>query len=127
MSTMKTRAKNFSKEEINSLVDLILENRSQTFGGFSSKLTSSDKHAVWEEIARIISRNHTTIRSKDDVYKKWCNILAKHKPIISDKLSAAKKTGGGPSEAELTEFEMKIKCIKGKEAFEGIADGLIFP
>ena len=55
MSTIKTRAKNFPKEELTTLVDLVLENKSKLFGSFSSKLTSSDKDAVWEEIARTIS------------------------------------------------------------------------
>ena len=124
MSIIKTRAKNFSNEEITSLVDLVLENKPKLFGAFSSKITSNEKDALWEEIARTISRTHGTIRSKDDVCKKWCNVLVKYKPIISDKISAAKKTGGGPAEAELTELEMKIKSIKGKETFEGIAGGV---
>ena len=55
----------------------------------------------------------------DDVFKKWSNILIKNKPIISDKLASARKTGGGAAEAELTELELKIKVIKGLETFEG--------
>ena len=102
----------------------MLENKSKLFGSFSSKLTSSDKEAVWEEIARTISRDHQTIRIKDDVYKRWCNLLVKYKSIICDKLLAAKKTGCGPAEAELTEFELKIRSIKGNETFEGITGGV---
>ena len=102
----------------------MLENKSKLFGSFSSKLTSSDKEAVWEEIARTISRDHQTIRIKDDVYKRWCNLLVKYKPIICDKLLAAKKTGCGPAEAELTEFELKIRSIKGNKTFEGITGGV---
>ena len=60
------------------------------------------------------------------MYKKWCITLVKLKynPIICDKLSSAKKTGGGPPEAGLTEFEVKILAIKGKETFEGITEGI---
>ena len=124
MSAIKTRAKNFSKDKITTLVDLVLENKSKLFGAFSSKLTLNDKEELWKDIARTISRDHGTIRSKYDVYKKCCNVLVKYKPIISDKLSAAKKTGGGPAEAELTEFELKIESIKGKETFEGLTGGV---
>ena len=124
MSTIKTRAKNFSKEELTILVNFVLENKSKLFGSFSSKLTSSDKEAFWEEIARTISRDHQTIRIKDDVYKRWCNLLVKYKLIICDKLLAAKKTGGGPAEAELKEFELKIRSIKGNKTFEGITGGV---
>ena len=56
--------------------------------------------------------------------KKWSNILVKNKPIISDKLASAKKTVCGPAEAILTEFELKIKDIKGVETLEGISSGI---
>ena len=50
--------------------------------------------------------------------------MVKNKPIISDKLASARKTGGGAAEAELTELELKIKAIKGVETFEGISSGI---
>ena len=64
MSAIKTRAKNFSKDEITTLVDLVLENKSKLFGAFSSKLTLNDKEKLWEDIARSISRGHGTIRAR---------------------------------------------------------------
>ena len=121
MAISKTRSKNFSIQENNTLVDQILENKAKLFGALSSSLTFDEKSAIWESIATTISREHGNIRSKDDVFKKWSNILVKNKPIISDKLASARKTGGGPAEAELTEFELKIKVIKGVETFEGIS------
>ena len=81
--------------------------------------------AISCEICEIsISQEHGTLRTKEDVFKKWCNILVKYKPIISDKLASMRKTGGGPAEAELTELETKIRSIKGKEIFEGIEAGI---
>ena len=50
--------------------------------------------------------------------------MAKHKPNISDKLSSIRKTGGGSPEGNLSEMELKIKSIKGKELFEGVASGI---
>ena len=101
-----------------------MENKAQLFGALSSSLTFDEKSAIWESIATTISREHGNIRSKDDVFKKWSNILVKNKPIISDKLASARKTGGGPAEAGLTEFQLKIKAIKGRETFEGISSGI---
>ena len=124
MAISKTRSKNFSIQENNTLVDLILENKAKLFGALCSSLTFDEKSAIWESIATTISRKHGNIRSKDDVFKKWSNILVKNKPIISDKLASARKTGGGPAEAGLTEFELKIKAIKGMETFEGISLGI---
>ena len=45
--------------------------------------------------------------------------MVKNKPSISVKLASARKTGGGPAEAILIEFEWKIKAIKGVETYEG--------
>ena len=53
-----------------------------------------------------------------------CNVLIKYKPIVSDKLSAAKNAGGGPAEAVLTAFELKNKIYQGKETFEGLTGGI---
>ena len=52
--------------------------------------------------------------------KKWTNILNKYKPQINYKILFAKKTRGGPAEAELSELELKIQIFKAKEIFEGI-------
>ena len=103
---------------------LVLENKAKLFGALSSTLTFEEKNAIWESIAATISRDYGNIRNKDDVFKKWSNILVKNKPIISDKLASARKTGGGAAEAELTELELKIKAIKGVETFEGISSGI---
>ena len=120
----KTRAKNFSDSEITNLVDLVLENKPKLFGAFSSTLTFDEKNKIWEQIANTISQEHGRIRTKDDVFKKWYNLLVKYKPIISDKLASVKKTGGGPAEAELTELKTKIRSVKGKEIFERIEAGI---
>ena len=74
-----------------------------------------------KEIAEAISHAHGSLRTKEDVAKKWSNVLAKHKPILS-KISSARKTGGGSPGAELTELEAKVKSIKGKELFVGGID-----
>ena len=110
----KTRTNNFSNSEITTQVDLVLENKPKLFGAFSSTLTFGEKNKIWEQIASTISQEHGTILTKGDVFKKWCNLLVKYKPIISDKLASVKKTGDGPAEAELTELETKIRSVKGK-------------
>ena len=64
MFAIKTRAKNFSEDEITTLVNLVLENTSELFAAFSTKLTSNDKEEICEYIARTISQDHGTTRSK---------------------------------------------------------------
>ena len=122
--TTKTHSKNFSSDEIAMIVDLVHENKSKLFGSLSSSLSYDDKNHVWETIAREISEAHGTFRNKGDVTKKWSNVLAKHKPIICDKIYSARRTGGGCPTAELTELETMLKSIKEKELFDGVHGGI---
>ncbi|KAI6660707.1 Myb/SANT-like DNA-binding domain-containing protein 4 [Oopsacas minuta] len=101
----KTRSKNFTQEEIMSLVNLIHDQKSKLFGTLTSTLTFDDKNKIWEEISGRLSELHGN-------------------PRIADKLASARKTGGGPADADLDEKEAKISSIKGKEAFEGIESGI---
>ena len=74
----KTRSKCFSKDEVMTLVDLICVEKSSLFGALSTTLTFDDKNKVWEDIAGKFSEQHGQMRTKDDVSKKWYNILSKH-------------------------------------------------
>ena len=120
----KARSKNYSQEEINTLVDMVQENKSRLFGSLSASLTYEEKSSIWDQIANDLTTKHGVDRSRDDVTKKWSNILCKHKPLIADKIKSVRKTGGGPAEAELTYLEEKIHSIRGKETFEGISCGI---
>ena len=120
----KPRSKNFSSEEMNSLVDLIQEEKSKLFGSLSASFTFEEKNKVWDDLASRLSALHGTVRNRDDVIKKWSNLLSKHKPLIADKIASMNKTGGGPPGSELTPLEEKIHSIKGKQVFEGIASGV---
>ena len=51
----KTRSKNFTREEIMSLVDLIHDQKSKLFGALTSTLTADDKNKIWEEISGRLS------------------------------------------------------------------------
>ena len=50
--SVKSRAKNFSAEEIALLVDLVRENKPSLFGVLSPSLTSEEKVNICEDIAQ---------------------------------------------------------------------------
>ena len=52
--SIKTRAKNYTTDEILLLVDLVFENKAQHFGSFSSSLSYDEKNHVWDNIAKEI-------------------------------------------------------------------------
>ena len=94
------------------------------FGSFSASLTFEEKASSWDQIASDLTSQHGVHRSRDDVTKKWSNLLCKHKPLIADKIKSIRKTGSGPADAELTPLEEKIYSIMGTETFEGIVCGI---
>ena len=49
--SIKTRSKNFSADEISTLVDLVQENKSKLFGSLSSSLTYEEKNNAWKQSA----------------------------------------------------------------------------
>ena len=118
------RSKNFSQDEIITLVDLLEINKSTLFGALRANITMDAKNKAWKEIAVELSELHGHARSRDEVSKKWYNILSKHKPCIADKLASARRTGGGAAEPALNALELKIIRIKGREYFEEIESGI---
>ena len=54
---------------------------------------SGIKNIIWGDIAQQLSKACGTERTKDNIAKKWSNILAKYKPIISNKMIYVRKTG----------------------------------
>ena len=96
------------------------ENKSRLFGSLSASLTYEEKSSIRDQIANDLTTQHGVHRSRDDVTKKWSNLLWKDKPLIADQIKSVRKTGGGPAEAELTHLEEKIHCIRGKENHRGI-------
>ena len=89
----KARSKNYSQGEIYTLVDLVEENKSKLFGSLSASLTFEEKSSLWDQIANDLSSQHGVHRSRDDVTKKWSNLLCKHKPLIADKIKSVRKLG----------------------------------
>ena len=78
----KARSKNYSQEEINTLVDLMQENKSRLFGSLSASLKYEEKSSIWDQIANDLTTQHDVHRSRDDVTKKWSNLLCKHRPLL---------------------------------------------
>ena len=73
------------------LVDLLDADKPSVFGALSSTLKMDDKNNVWEEISEKISEQHRHVRTRDEVSKKWYNILSKHKPRIAVKIASARR------------------------------------
>ena len=70
------------------LVDLPDANNSSLFGAFSATLTMDEKNKVWQDIERKLTEHHGQMRTRNDVSKKWYNLLSMYKPRIADKIAS---------------------------------------
>ena len=73
----------------------------EIIGRSTSTLTIHYKNKIWEEISGRLSELYGNVRTRDDIMKQWYNTLTKQTPDIVDKFALARKTGGGPGDADL--------------------------
>ena len=86
-------AKNFYPDECALLVDLVQENKPK-LSGLSILLSPVKRnYNIGRHSTAIIRGLRITESSKNYLAKKWSNILAKYKPIISDKIISIRKLG----------------------------------
>ncbi|XP_071053897.1 nuclear apoptosis-inducing factor 1-like [Onthophagus taurus] len=108
----KKRNANYSKQEMELLIDLIIEKKNIVENKKSDAVHWQEKHQTWSEIARAmtattgIDRDVKSVKGKYDQIKK--EVRKKNSKIRMNAL----KTGGGPVEdVSLTPIEEKVKGL----------------
>ncbi|KAK4314630.1 hypothetical protein Pmani_014081 [Petrolisthes manimaculis] len=95
-STTK-RNSNWSKDETMLLLQLIKEKKKIIKGKFSPDLTIKDKREAWQYITNSLNATFPGIhRQREQVEKKWHNLLSKSKKSITTRRHLFNQTGGGP-------------------------------
>ncbi|KAK4324881.1 hypothetical protein Pmani_004531 [Petrolisthes manimaculis] len=95
-STTKRNA-NWSKDETMLLLQLIEEKKKIIKGKFSPDLTIRDKREAWQYITNSLNTTFPGIhRQREQVEKKWHNLLSKGKKAITTRRRLFNQTGGGP-------------------------------
>eukprot|EP00105_Crassostrea_gigas_P046011 XP_019930159.1 PREDICTED: t-SNARE domain-containing protein 1 [Crassostrea gigas] len=118
------RKPNYTKIEIETLIEKVQNNKDILNSAFSNIATNSSKQRIWTSIASKVSAVSGVERSAEDVKKKWRNISSDTKKKLSTARKEARKTGGGVSAGEeLNPIQHKIAETMGRTAIQGIPGG----
>ncbi|XP_046563051.1 uncharacterized protein LOC124271921, partial [Haliotis rubra] len=98
----KARKVNWTRNEMDCLVDEVEKHKSILFSSFSSVVTNSKKQQIWKDIS-----NRSDTRRKATSLKK-----------------AIFQTGGGPSPSPLSDFEYKVVSLIPSAQINGCTGGL---
>jgi hypothetical protein len=122
----KTRARNFTADEIDILVDEVTKHTVVLFAKQSDTVTNSLKTKRWAKIASLLNAvNGKGDRTGNNVRKKWYDLSNETKRKEVNKRKDQKKTGGGkPDSDPITPLEEKIISVISKTLIEGIKDGV---
>lgn len=124
MAAEKKKSSNFNSREIEVLVDAISDSKGLLFAKFGSMVTNAAKNDKWRQVTELVnSASDGEVRTVDAVKKKWYDIASKTKRKESARRKELTATGGGKGEVVLTNDEVKVVNILGKEAIDGISGG----
>jgi len=122
----KKKSANFTKIEVDMLVDEVEENREILFGKLSSTLTAHIKHSVWEKITNKINAVSGVVRTEKSVRKKWADMSSLMKKKEAARRREMHATGGGECSGGTaqSDTDKKIIGLLCDEAIEGIVGGI---
>ncbi|KAG0720795.1 hypothetical protein GWK47_047719 [Chionoecetes opilio] len=111
------RTANWTQDEVFKLLELINERKAILKGKFGPTLTIDHKRRAWVEVTNDMNACFSHVRrTKEQVEKKWHNILVKGKRNLSTRKRLHSQTGGGPPEKVEDEAETDaVEDILGKD------------
>ena len=113
----------FTSEEVEVLLGCVEGKRAVLFGTFGAGLSSVVKDRSWEEVAAAVSGVSGVKRSVGEVKKKWASIKSSAKGRAAVLSREMKKTGGGPSEVQLSSTEERVVGMLSNVVVDGISTG----
>ena len=126
MANVKPKNANFTKSEIDVLIDEVECRKEVLFGKLSRSLTSDMKRVAWSEVtAKVNAVSGDVARTDKSVKKKWIDMSSLTKRKEAARRSDMKVTGGGESVISvLSDTEMKVVGLLCTESIDGVSGGV---
>ncbi|XP_060564400.1 myb/SANT-like DNA-binding domain-containing protein 4 [Ruditapes philippinarum] len=119
------RKPRYSIDELQILAQEVNTHKNILFGKFSDVLSMEKKQKAWAEITRCINAVSQTVRTVDDIRKKWNDWSSVTKGKAAKRRQSLNKTGSGqPDTKPLTELEELVVSIIGETAVGGFKGGI---
>ena len=126
----RTRRPDFSQEELEIMIKLMVQHNDVLQGKFSNTLHAKDKTKLQQEIVDSVNAVGKHGRTWEGIKGKWSNIKFEVKQkagqVLNEQRKVVRRTGGGEAETTanledvLTELEMLVFSIIPKEQAAGI-------
>ena len=123
-SNKRKKSKNFTKQELEVLVDSVYEHKTILTSKFKSNITNEDKNRLWDQITNKVNSVSEVARTREAVKKKWQDFSSLTKGKEAKRRSAIRLTGGGVGPDELSTLEVKTVEIIGDIAIDGLPRGV---
>ncbi|KAK0133966.1 Myb/SANT-like DNA-binding domain-containing protein 4 [Merluccius polli] len=118
------RSKNFSRQELEVLVEEIITKKKLLLGRFDNiTVTAENKKRGWAKVAQTVSAVGFA-RDGPAVKKKWADIKSIVKKKAAERSRELKRTGGGKSSIQLDALEEKILGAIGETLVGGVEGGV---
>jgi len=121
----KKKTSNFTKCEIDTLVDEVECHKELLFGKLSGTITSDIKKACWSDItAKVNAVSGGVVHTEKSIKKKWIDMCSLAKKKEASRRREMQATGGGEcSSSSLCDTEAKVVALLSNEAIEGVCGG----
>ncbi|ROL44255.1 Myb/SANT-like DNA-binding domain-containing protein 4 [Anabarilius grahami] len=120
----KKRNKNFTRQELEVLVEEIIARKKVLLGRLDNSISMHNKRHAWERVAEAVSAVANSVWDADGVKKKWADLKSAVKKKGAERSREQKMTGGGSPSIILDAFEEKILSVIGDAAVTGIKSGV---
>ncbi|XP_033759537.1 myb/SANT-like DNA-binding domain-containing protein 4 [Pecten maximus] len=101
----RKRRPNFTEAECQLLVDMAVDNIDTIQCKFSSIVTIKKKAEVWQRITDSINAISCTIRTKEEIKKKWQDMVGDTRKRESARITSQRGTGGGAAPKPLSAMQ----------------------
>ena len=119
------RSKNFSKQELELLVEEVVSRRKILMGKLDNVVTADNKKRAWAKVAQSVSAVGETERDAIAIKKKWEDVKSLVKKKAAERARETRKTGGGTSSpVKLDTLEEKILDMIGESLVGGVQGGV---
>ena len=118
------RSKNFSKQELEVLVEEVVSRQRILMGKLDNVVTADNKKRAWAKVAQSVSAVGETERDAIAIKKKWADVKSLVKKKAAERTRETRKTGGGTSSVKLDALEEKILGMIGESLVGGVQGGV---
>ncbi|XP_069108927.1 nuclear apoptosis-inducing factor 1-like [Argopecten irradians] len=119
MENKMKRRPNFTETECQTLAELAIQHIDIIQCKFSSTVTIK-KADVWQQITDSINAISPTTRSRDEIKKKWQDMVGETRKRESARMMMQRQTGGGSAPKPLSQMQEQILTVISKAFIVGI-------